>query len=114
MSMGRITKLTLMLLLVVGLGASLAMSDGRLSAPMAHATLSAGPGPNDCNPCGNCDRPCMVHAVCSTPCIPLGLFTARPQVTSHQADRLIPEASWSLSSVALRIPTPPPRLSHFV
>ena len=112
MWMGRITKLTFTLLLVVALGTSLTIGsagDGRLFVPTAQATLTAGPGPNDCNHCGGCASPCPVQTVCGHPCVPLGLLAANAQSAIHHADRLIPEPSGHLSSVSLRTPTPPPR-----
>jgi hypothetical protein len=114
MLIGRLSKLTIMVLLVVGLGASLPTGDGQLSAPTAQASLSVSPGPSHCGHCGGCDRPCDVQANCGTPCVPSGLLATDAQMTTHHADRLVLAPSWHLSSVALRTPTPPPRSILFV
>jgi hypothetical protein len=114
MFLGRITRLTFALLLLTALAAGLGMSNARPSGPTAQATLFVGATPSDCDHCDGCDRPCVVQAVCSHPCVPFGLLTADARTAIHHADRRIPEPTCHLASVAPRVPFPPPRLSHFV
>lgn len=109
MLMGRIAKAILVLLLAVGLGAGPGIGNAEPSVPIAQAGLFWGATPSDCDHCDGCDRPCVVQAVCSHPCVPSGLLAANAQPAIHDADRLIAEPDWHLSSVFLRTPTPPPR-----
>jgi len=115
MLIGRIIKLTLVVLLAIGLGAGARLGDAQPFAGTDQATLSAAPSPGDCGPCQGCAKPCVTSIMCGAVCTSLGLASTVQGVAFHAyLRRLAPEPDLQPSSADLRTPTPPPRLSRFV
>jgi len=112
MLVGRIIKLILVALLTIGLGAGVSVGDTRPFAGTSQATLSAAPDSGDCALCKDCAKPCVASMTCGTACISSGLASAS-QIAALHANRssLALKPDWQLSSVELRTPTPPPRLT---
>jgi hypothetical protein len=112
MLVGRITKLILVALLIVGLGAGVGVGVQPF-AGTAHRILSIGPDSGDCGLCQDCAKRCVTSRTCGAQCISSGLFSAT-QGSAVLADqtKLAPRLDWQLSSAELRTPTPPPRLIH--
>lgn len=111
MLFGRIIKLALVALLILGLGtgAGLGVQPYALTA---HLILSAAPDSGDCGLCQDCAKPCVNSMICGTACITSGLVSTT-QVSAVRAGRTgpTPKTDWQLSSADLRTPTPPPRLT---
>jgi len=111
----RFIKLTLVVLLSVGLGLSVTQSDAQPFAGTGHATLLAAPDPGDCGGCRECVKPCVAAIACGAACASLVLTSdVRSAVSPFYSQRVAPRPDRQLFSAELRIPTPPPRLSHFI
>jgi hypothetical protein len=112
MLIGRIIRLTLVILLAVGLGAGVTLSGTQPFAGTAQATLSAAPTSGDCSLCEECATPCVASIMCGTACISLGLASTQRVALHASLGRLTANPGWQLSSVELRTPAPPPKPIH--
>jgi hypothetical protein len=112
MLIGRIIRLTLVILLAVGLGAGVTLSGTQPFAGTAQATLSAAPTSGDCSLCEDCATPCVASIMCGTACISLGLASTQRVALHASLGRLTANPGWQLSSVELRTPAPPPKPIH--
>lgn len=113
MLVGRITKLILVALLVVGLGGGVSVSDTQPFAGTSQATLSAAPDSGDCVACKDCAKPCVASITCGAACVSFSLVSAS-QIAVLLVNRSSPASGpgWQLSSAELRTRTPPPKLVH--
>jgi hypothetical protein len=114
MLIGRIIRLAFVILLAIGLGASVSMGDTQPFAGTAQATLSATPTSGDCSLCEDCATPCVASIMCGTACISLGLASTQRVALHASLGRLTANPGGQLSSAELRTPAPPPRLIRFV
>jgi hypothetical protein len=112
MLIGRIIRLTFVILLAAGLGAGVTLSGAHLSAGTVQATLSATPTSGDCSMCEECATPCVASIMCGTACISLGLASTQRVALHATLGRLTANPGWQLSSAELRTPAPPPKLIH--
>ena len=112
MLIGRIIRLTLVILLAVGLGAGVTQSGTHLSAGTAQATLSAAPNSDNCNMCEDCTTPCVASIMCGTACISLGLASTQGVALHASLGQLTTNPGWQLSTAELLTRTPPPKRIH--
>ena len=114
MLLGRIIRLSLVVLLSLGLGAGTghhAQAFAAVGKAALSATLSAG----HCNQCEDCAKPCVATTMCGTACISLGIASGVEGVTSHTSlSRFGRHSDRPFSSAELLTPTPPPRFNHLV
>jgi hypothetical protein len=113
MLVGRITKLILIALLVVGLDGGVSMGDTQPLAGTSQATLSAAPDSGDCAACKDCAKPCVASITCGPACVSFSLVSASQIAALHvNRSSLACGPGWQPSSAELRTRTPPPKLIH--
>lgn len=113
--MGRFIKLTLVVLLAIGLGVNVTPGHTLPFAGTGQVAFSAASSSGDCHACGDCAQPCVTMAACGAACVSSSVMPHLQRVVSRgHSHRFVPQPDWQLSSAELRTPTPPPRLSHSI
>jgi hypothetical protein len=105
--------ITLVVLLSVALGAGNAVAGEQQFAGPAQTVLTAAPSSGDCNACKDCAKPCPTVVACNASCVSVGAaFVIRISTMQPSQGKLAASPDLQLSSVELRTPTPPPKLSQ--